>query len=53
MSMENRGTANPQTGTAEPCDGANHPYYRSGNNVTRGQLAKIVVVAANPRVRGT
>jgi hypothetical protein len=41
------GTVNPQTGVAEPCDGANRPYYRVSNNVTRGQLTKIVVVAAN------
>jgi hypothetical protein len=40
------GGTNPQTGAAELCDGANRPYYRGGNNVTRGQLAKIVVVAA-------
>jgi alpha-tubulin suppressor-like RCC1 family protein len=40
------GSSNPQTGTAEACDGANRPYYRPGNNVTRGQLTKIVVGAA-------
>jgi len=31
---------------SEPCDSANRPYYRPGNNVTRGQLSKIVVLAA-------
>jgi hypothetical protein len=40
------GGVNPQTGAAETCDGASRPYYRVGNNVTRGQLAKIVVIAA-------
>jgi hypothetical protein len=30
----------------EPCDTANRPYFRPNNNVTRGQLSKIVVVAA-------
>jgi hypothetical protein len=40
------GGHDPQTGAAEPCDGANRPYYRSGSHVTRGQLAKIVVRAA-------
>jgi N-acetylneuraminic acid mutarotase len=40
------GVSNPQTGAPEPCDGGNRPYYRAGNNVTRGQLSKIVVAAA-------
>jgi hypothetical protein len=40
------GGTNPQTGVAELCDGANRPYYRPSNNVTRGQLSKIVVLAA-------
>jgi len=26
----------------EPCNGNNDPYFRPGNNVTRGQIAKIV-----------
>jgi hypothetical protein len=30
----------------EPCDSQNRPYFRPFANVTRGQLAKIVVVAA-------
>jgi hypothetical protein len=29
-------------GTAEPCDPENHPYFRPGNPLTRGQTAKIV-----------
>ncbi|HUS16894.1 MAG TPA: S-layer homology domain-containing protein, partial [Chloroflexia bacterium] len=33
-------------GVGEPCDGQNRPYFRPGLNVTRGQLAKIDVVAA-------
>ena len=40
------GGTNPQTGQAEPCDGVARPYYRPGNNVTRGQLTKIVVLGA-------
>jgi hypothetical protein len=40
------GGTNPQTGLIETCDGANRPYYRPGNNVTRGQLTKIAVTAA-------
>jgi hypothetical protein len=31
---------------SEPCDSANRPYFRPYANVTRGQLSKIVVVAA-------
>lgn len=30
----------------EPCDAQSRPYFRPGSNVTRGQLAKIVVGAA-------
>ena len=33
-------------GPGEPCDGNNRPYFRPYANVTRGQLAKLVVVAA-------
>ncbi|HMA35806.1 MAG TPA: S-layer homology domain-containing protein, partial [Chloroflexia bacterium] len=33
-------------GPNEPCDTGNRPYFRPGANVTRGQLAKIVVSAA-------
>jgi len=33
-------------GAGEPCDTAARPYYRPSANVTRGQLAKIVVRAA-------
>jgi hypothetical protein len=40
------GTVNPQTGVIETCDGSNRPYYRVSNYVTRGQLAKSVVIAA-------
>ena len=29
----------------EPCDDLGRPYFRPGNNVTRGQLSKIVVIA--------
>jgi hypothetical protein len=40
------GGVNPQTASVETCDGANRPYYRPSNYVTRGQLTKIVVIAA-------
>ncbi len=42
------GGTNPQTTppSAEPCDPASRPYFRPSNNVTRGQLSKIVVLAA-------
>ncbi len=40
------GGINPQTGAAEPCDPARRPYFRPSNFVTRGQLAKIVVIGA-------
>jgi len=33
-------------GPGEPCDSAQRPYFRPYTNVTRGQLAKITVVAA-------
>ncbi len=33
-------------GPNEPCDDHNRPYFRPYNDVTRGQLAKIVVIAA-------
>ncbi|HMA32864.1 MAG TPA: S-layer homology domain-containing protein [Chloroflexia bacterium] len=33
-------------GPGEPCDAQNHPYFRWGNEVTRGQIAKIIVGAA-------
>ncbi|HUS15761.1 MAG TPA: S-layer homology domain-containing protein, partial [Chloroflexia bacterium] len=33
-------------GPGEPCDAQQRPYFRPYNNVTRGQLAKIIVAAA-------
>jgi polysaccharide biosynthesis protein PslG len=36
----------PCGGPGEPCDPQNRPYFRPGNDVTRGQIAKIVVSAA-------
>ena len=35
------GGVNPQTGGGEPCDVQNRPYFRWGNNVTRGQASKM------------
>ncbi|HET9496461.1 MAG TPA: S-layer homology domain-containing protein, partial [Chloroflexia bacterium] len=32
----------PCGGQGEPCGPGNNPYFRPGNNVTRGQIAKIV-----------
>ncbi|HYO48840.1 MAG TPA: LamG-like jellyroll fold domain-containing protein [Chloroflexia bacterium] len=45
--MAARGYANgyPCGGPGEPCDSQNRPYFRWGNNVTRNQLAKILVLA--------
>jgi hypothetical protein len=43
----------PCGGAGEPCDDRRLPYFRPTNQVTRGQLAKIVVttaVLANPTV---
>jgi hypothetical protein len=37
----------PCGGPFEPCDSANTPYFRPGNPITRGQLAKIVALSAN------
>jgi hypothetical protein len=34
-------------GPGEPCNPDNDPYFRPGNNVTRGQIAKIVSNAAH------
>jgi hypothetical protein len=36
----------PCGGPGEPCDPNNDPYFRPGNDVTRGQLSKIVSNAA-------
>lgn len=33
-------------GAGEPCQAGNRPYFRPGNNATRGQLSKIVANAA-------
>jgi hypothetical protein len=40
------GGANSQTGAAEPCGATGNPYFRPNNNITRGQIAKIVSNAA-------
>src|SRR5207249_4155293 len=32
-------------GPGEPCDAQHRPYFRPASNVTRGQLAKIIVEA--------
>jgi hypothetical protein len=46
--MACRGIINgyPCGGPGEPCNGNNDPYFRPGNNVTRGQFAKITANAA-------
>ncbi|MEO6457842.1 MAG: S-layer homology domain-containing protein, partial [Chloroflexia bacterium] len=36
----------PCGGPGEPCDTQQRPYFRPNTNVTRGQIAKIVVLAA-------
>ena len=38
----------PCGGTGEPCDAQNRPYFRPGNNATRGQLSKMLYSALNP-----
>jgi hypothetical protein len=40
------GGANSQTGEPEPCDGGNNAYFRPNNDVTRGQIAKVVANSA-------
>ncbi len=39
------------SGVNEPCDSQNRPYFRPSNNITRGQIAKVVALAA--RLSGT
>lgn len=36
----------PCGGDGEPCNGSSDPYYRPGADVTRGQLSKIIALAA-------
>jgi N-acetylmuramoyl-L-alanine amidase len=38
-------TGYPCGGPAEPCDPGNRPYFRPGNNITRGQLSKVIALA--------
>lgn len=38
----------PCGGAGEPCDSQNRPYFRTGNTVTRGQVAKIAAGAFYP-----
>ncbi|MDQ5825055.1 MAG: choice-of-anchor J domain-containing protein [Chloroflexota bacterium] len=42
------GGTNPATGAPEPCDASSRPYFRLNNNVTRGQVAKIVAETFYP-----
>ncbi|HEX8220567.1 MAG TPA: S-layer homology domain-containing protein [Chloroflexia bacterium] len=37
----------PCGGAGEPCNGSGDPYFRPGLNVTRGQISKMVALAAN------
>ena len=47
----NCGGVNPQTGVLEVCNPPeNRPYYRPGNFITRGQLVKLVVIAATQQL---
>lgn len=39
----------PCGGDGEPCNAQNQPYYRPNNNVTRAQLTKILVLAAEEK----
>ncbi len=45
------GGVDPQTGASEPCDSGRRPYFRPSDFVTRGQLAKIVVIGAGFALR--
>ena len=36
-------------GEGEPCGGGNRPYFRPGNNATRGQLSKMIYLTLQPR----
>jgi hypothetical protein len=40
------GGTNPETNQPEPCDGNNNPYYRPSNQITRGQISKVVAGAS-------
>lgn len=39
------GGVNPESGTAEPCDASNRPYFRYNNKVKRTQMIKMISVA--------
>jgi hypothetical protein len=40
------GGTNPETGQSEPCGNSDDPYYRPSNQITRGQISKIVAGAS-------
>jgi hypothetical protein len=40
------GGTNPETGQQEPCGDNNKPYYRPSNQITRGQISKVVAGAS-------
>lgn len=42
------GGTNPDGGAAEPCDPANRKYFRPANNMTRGQIAKVLSLTFSP-----
>jgi hypothetical protein len=46
LEMHNVISGYPCGGPGEPCEPGNLPYYRPGNTATRGQLSKIIVIAA-------
>jgi hypothetical protein len=41
------GSTNPETGQSEPCGNSNNPYYRPSNQITRGQISKVVAGASS------
>ncbi len=53
MRLTSRGVMSGYTcgGPGEECDGQNRPYFRPGNEVTRGQAAKIVSNTFFPECR--
>lgn len=51
-------TTDPQTGEFLPCDSQRRPWFRPGNQATRGEISKIAAIAAGfvdniPRTRQT
>lgn len=48
ISGYNCGGTNPDTGQSEPCDAQNRKYFRPGNNMSRGQISKVLATTFYP-----